>query len=139
MGRKGKETTVEERKIILNLRNQNKTIKEISEIVNRPKSTITSIIKRFSGSENLQNKARIGRPKKLTSRETRKIVQIVKRNPKTTSSKIAAEFKELTGKDIHPRTVRRTLHSAGYSARVCRKKPCITKVNKEKRSLLRSS
>lgn len=52
MGRKGKETTVEERKIIVNLRKQNKTIKEISEIVKRPKSTITSIISRHIGTGN---------------------------------------------------------------------------------------
>lgn len=52
MVRKGKETTVEERKIIVNLRKQNKTIKEISEIVKRPKSTITSIISRHIGTGN---------------------------------------------------------------------------------------
>lgn len=133
MGRKGKETTEEERKIIINLRNTNKTIKEISEIVKRPKSTITSILHRFDGCTNYKNKDRDGRPKKLTERESRKLIQIVKKNPKITSSKIAGQIKEMTGKDIHPRTVRRTLHSAGYSARVCRKKPCITKINKEKR------
>ena len=103
------------------MQNQSKTNNEISEIVNRPKSKITSIIKRFSGSDNFQNKIRDGRPKKIMQRESRKIIQIVKKIL-STSSKIAAEFKDLTGKDIHPRTVRRTLHNAGYSARVCRKK-----------------
>lgn len=39
------------------------------------------------------------------------------------------EFK----KDVHPKTIRRTLHRAGYSARVARRKPHISEINKKKR------
>ena len=42
-------------------------------------------------------------------------------------------LKENTGTGVHPRTVCRVLNSAGYNARVCRKKPQISKVNQMKR------
>ena len=42
-------------------------------------------------------------------------------------------LKENTGTGVHPRTVRRVLNSAGYNARVCRKKPQFSKVNQMKR------
>ena len=44
MAPKRKETTEEERKIIINLREKNKSIREIGEIVRRPYSTVKKII-----------------------------------------------------------------------------------------------
>lgn len=133
MGRKQKETTEEERKIILELHKQNKTCAQIGEIVKRSRYTIYSIIKRFKNETSLKSRPHTGRPRKLSTKEERKIVRKVKQNPKITSTQIAAEVKEELGKEIHPKTVRRTLHRAGYSSRVARRKPHISKVNQEKR------
>lgn len=58
---------------------------------------------------------------------------MVKKEPKTSSSKICEEIKESSGTKVHPRTVRRVLKNEGYNARVCRKKPFISKVNQKKR------
>lgn len=133
MGRKGKETTVEERKIILNLFKLGKTVSEIAESVGRPRTTVQDIIKRYKNGENLSNKARTGRPCRLTDREKRKIVQIIGKEPKVSSSKVRAELLEFSGKEVNSRTVRRVLNKAQYNARVCRKKPLISKVNQAKR------
>lgn len=62
MGRKQKETTEEERKIIINLRNEGKSLRKIGESVNRPYSTIKSIVDRYSSSNNFKNEERLGRP-----------------------------------------------------------------------------
>ena len=79
------------------------------------------------------NKERSGRPQKLTLREERKVVSIVKKTPKILTSEITAEIQEHHGKQVHPRTIRRTLHRAGYHAQVPRRKPFIIKVNEKKR------
>jgi transposase len=133
MGRKGKETTVEERRIIMNLFKLKKTVSEIAKSVGRPRTTVQDIIKRYKHSENFENKVRRGRPCKLTDREKRKIIQIVEKEPKASSSKVRAELLEFSGKEVHSRTVRRVLNKAQYNARVCRKKPLISKVNQAKR------
>lgn len=133
MNQKRKETTIEERKIILNAYNQSKTIREICSLVNRPRTTITGIIKRFKDEPECKYLPRSGRPPALSVREKREIIKIVKKEPKTPSTEIAAAIKESTGTVVHPRTVRRALNSSGYNARVCRKKPQISKVNQTKR------
>lgn len=133
MSEKRKETTIEERKIILSAYKQNKTIREICTLVNRPRTTIAGIIKRFKDDPTCEYQTRSGRPPALSVREKREIVKIIKKEPKTSSSEIAAMLKENTGTGVHPRTVRRVLNSAGYNARVCRKKPQISKVNQMKR------
>lgn len=86
MGRKGKETTESETKIILNMRKQNKSYGEIAEIVKRSRYTIRNVIKRFLNSENLKSRARSGRPRKLSDRGEWKILRTIKKDPKTTSS-----------------------------------------------------
>lgn len=72
-GRKGKETTIEERKIILRLHSQQKSYADIAKIVNRTRSTVQYIIKRFENENNIENKHRNGRPKLLTVREEKNI------------------------------------------------------------------
>lgn len=133
MGRKGQETTESERKIILNLHKNNKSYGEIGKIVNRSPYTVRSVIKRFKGSNNLKNRARKGRPRKISKKGGRKIVRMIKKKPKTTSSELAAHLRDHLGVQAHPIIVRRALHRAGYSARVARKKPLISKKNKKRR------
>lgn len=60
MGRKAKETSEEERKIIINLHNQCKSLCEIAKFVNRPRSTVQTVIDRFSITKTLKNKPRGG-------------------------------------------------------------------------------
>lgn len=133
MGRKQKETTESERKIILELHKKSKSYAEIAEIVKRSRFTVASIVRRYKGSSDVTSFPRTGRPRKLTAREETNIIRKIKKNPKTTSTELAAECLEELGKEIHPKTVRRTLQLAGYSSRIARKKPLISKVNKTKR------
>ena len=133
MSRKTKETAIEERKIILNLYKMNKSYNEIAQIINRSRFTVRSVIKRFKSEENLENQIRSGRPSKVTIREKRKIVNIVKKDPKTNSTEIASMLKAECEKEVSTKTVRRVLKDAGYSARAARRKPYISKINQKKR------
>ncbi|GFX19797.1 transposable element Tcb1 transposase [Trichonephila clavipes] len=109
MDLKGKEITPEERKIIIKLRNEGKTLQEIGKIVGRTHSSIQRVINNYTPSKSVISKPRFGRPSKLTLREKK-------------------EFK----KTLHEDTIRKILKKAGYHGRVARKKPHISAVNRQK-------
>ncbi|GIY98674.1 uncharacterized protein CEXT_425782 [Caerostris extrusa] len=71
MDLKGKEMTPEERKIIIKLRNEGKTLREIGKIVGRTHSSIQRVINNYTSSKSIISKPRSGRPSKLTAREKR--------------------------------------------------------------------
>lgn len=133
MSGKGKETTTTERKIILDLHAKGKSLSEIGEIISRSRYTVRSIINRFKDSKSLTSCRRSGRPKKLTNKEERSVVNCIKKNPRTTSSELAAGICEQFGKTVSTKTVRNIIHKAGYFSRIPRPKPFISKVNKAKR------
>lgn len=133
MGRKGRETTLEERNIIKNLFEEGKSYSFIGQILKRSRSTIQSIIKKLKEVGMLKNKQRCGRPKKFSASEERKIVRIVKKKPDISASEIASELQEYNNKEVHPKTIRRVLHREGYRCRVARRKPLVSVANKKKR------
>ncbi|KAJ4427163.1 hypothetical protein ANN_24779 [Periplaneta americana] len=92
MGSNRKETYEETRKVIIKLHNQCKTLREISEIVGRPRSTIQSITDRFCLSKTVKNKPSPGRPKVLTEHDERVIIREIKKDPKITAIKIAVDL-----------------------------------------------
>ncbi|GIY85162.1 uncharacterized protein CDAR_581031 [Caerostris darwini] len=71
MDLKGKEITPEERKIIIKLRNEGKTLREIGKIVERTHSSIQRVINNYTSSKSIISKPRSGCPSKLTAREKR--------------------------------------------------------------------
>ncbi|XP_026826240.1 uncharacterized protein LOC113562122 [Ooceraea biroi] len=121
MGRKNKETNEEERKIIIKLHNQCKSLREIAQLIDRPRSTVQSIIDRFCIRKTAKNKPRTGRPQAFTETDKRFILRQVKLDPKTSASKIAGELKN-RGVDVSANTVRNVLRENGYHGRVARKK-----------------
>lgn len=133
MAGKGKETSVEERKIILRLHAEGKSLSEIGKIVSKSRYTVRSVINRFKGKKNLDSKPRTGRPRKLNDKEQRCVVKFVKKDPTITSSSIATQLKNQFDKTVTPRTVQNVLREAGYNSRVPRKKPYISKTNQRKR------
>lgn len=133
MARKGKEITQEEKKIILRLHEQKKSYRDIGKILNRSRYTIRNIVKKFKNKESLINRRRSGRPRKLTIREERVIIRNMKKKPKITSTELKAILGEQFNVDVHQETIRRALRRAGFSSRIARKKPSISKKNKKLR------
>uniref|UniRef100_A0A0K8UV17 Transposable element Tc1 transposase n=1 Tax=Bactrocera latifrons TaxID=174628 RepID=A0A0K8UV17_BACLA len=132
MGR-GKEIHLEVRKLIIKLYLENKSLREIGKVVGKSHSSVQTIIKSYINTGNLHSKPRSGRPKILTPREERNIVTVVSANPIISAVKLTQDIYDSTQKKISPQTVRNVLYSAGYHGRVARRKPYISKVNKEKR------
>ena len=91
MGRKCKETSLGERKIIINLHQKGKSYANISSIVKKSRSTIQSIVNKYKEDAILQNLLRCDRPRILSLRKERNIVRIIKKRPETTTFEIATE------------------------------------------------
>ncbi|KAK3916467.1 hypothetical protein KUF71_006241, partial [Frankliniella fusca] len=132
MGRKGKETTEADRKVIIRLHNKCWSLKKIADTVGRPRSTVQSIIDRFSATKTLANKPRSGRPPSLSESDKRFVVREIKKNPRTSAPKIAAAL-TVRGTPVSTSTVRNTLRDVNFHGRQARKKFWVSKVNREKR------
>lgn len=133
MSRKGRETTVEERRIAVNAYCGGKSYAEVAELLGRPVTTIRSIIYRYGKLGFLSSLPRSGQPKKLNQREERTLVRKVIENPHLSAPKVNAILGDQLGKTVSTNTVRRTLYRAGFHGRVARKKPFISKKNKADR------
>lgn len=121
------------RKIIIKLHNECKTLREISEIVNRSRITIFKIIERYGIRKTLQNAKRTGRNSVLNDRDLRFIKKRIKLNPFDTATSICQELNLCFGKTVGVHTVRKSIRSMGYRNRVPRKKFFISEINRQKR------
>ena len=133
MRRKSVETTVEERKIIINLHNECKSSSEISRIVSRPRSTIKGIIDRYGSRKRVQNNTMSGRPRKLNQYNDRIIVRLIKKNPTLSACEITNELINGLSANISTSTVRNYLRTHGYHGRVARRKYFINEQSRKKR------
>ncbi|GFV63976.1 transposable element Tc1 transposase [Trichonephila clavipes] len=96
-----KETTIEERKLVIKLSNEGKSQRNMAKVVRRSINCIQKILQKF--------------------KKTGKI------DPKISAPKIAASTSNTLGRSVSAETVRRVLRKAGYNGRVARKKPLIAK------------
>lgn len=133
MESKGKEISVSERKIIIKLWKEGKSFRKIGQTIGRTYSSIQRVINNFKETGILTSKPRSGRPKILSVREERSIINMAKVNPRITSSKIIGNVKQMFKKSICAETARKILRKAGYHGRVARRKPYISLVNRRKR------
>lgn len=128
-----KQSTLEERKIVIKNYLEGKTQREIANIVNKSKSTVHDIIKRYNDDKRISNKQRAAVEKKLSQRDEKFIIREVQKNPFISAPKLTAIIKNNFGKDVHAETVRRVLRKNDLNGRVARKKPCISEKNRKDR------
>lgn len=128
-----RETTVEERQLIIKLHNEEKSLREIGRILSKPFSTIRYIIRKIKNTEQLNNSLRSGRPRKLTTRDENFIIREIKKNPFKSAPKLAATLYNVTEKHVHPDTIKNVLRKHGYRARTARRKPFVSIINRRKR------
>jgi transposase len=112
-----------------------KTVREIAEMQNIPKSTVGDVITRFKNLDQLDLLNRGGRKKILTERNENWIVRQVKKNPKTSVPVLTAELQERFKIQVSTEAVQKSLRQNGFNGLVARKKPYINKKNRIKRLL----
>lgn len=129
---KGKELTEFERGEIVGLRKAKHSIREIAEILKRSRKTVENAINDYFKKNKTSAAQRSGRPKKLSERDDRQIIKIIKKNPKSTINEVIQELDKLNI-SVSDKTIRNTLHSKNYYGRKAIKKPLISEKNRKKR------
>ncbi|GFW27376.1 transposable element Tc1 transposase [Trichonephila clavipes] len=110
-----------------------KSVREIADILQKPKSTVSDVIVKWKrrGSETAEKIT--GRPKILGERSRRTLKRVVKQNRKSSLVEISHEFQSLSGISVSSRTVRRELENLGFNGRAAAHKPNITPQNAKHR------
>ena len=133
MPKKTKETSGEQRELIVKLVNSGKSMKGVAKLIGCGKTTVFDIIKKHKQTGSVQNCPRIGRPSKITPRNRARIVRYGKESRFYSAEAIQIRLEDTVGLKIHPRSVNRVLQKGGFVSRVPRKIPVISMKNKKKR------
>lgn len=124
---------VEIKKLILKLKNENKSLSEISKIVGRPRSSVQYVLQNFKKTKSFEVTPGRGRKPKLNEHLKRLIEREIKKDPKISAPTIAINLTERENISVNPQTIRNFLYTKGYRGRVARKKPYISPKNVKKR------
>ena len=104
------------------------TLREITQIINIPKSTVDDINTRGTGI----SKPRSGRPRKLSPRDIRQIIRHIRTNKHTRRLSLSTLKKDLH-LSVHEHTIHSALQQAGYFHRVARHRPYLNKLDRSRR------
>ncbi|CAI9617078.1 unnamed protein product, partial [Staurois parvus] len=107
----------------------NRSIREISLLLNIPQSTGSGIITKWKQLGTTATQLRSGRPCKMTEQGQRMLKRTVLISRQLSAESIAKDLQTLCGLQIRPKTVRRELHEMGFHGRAIASKPCITMCN----------
>lgn len=121
---KMRQTTIAEREIIIRNYKNRKSIREISEIIGKKKSTVHNIIKRYRERGNVCDKKRnLTNRRKIDDRNSRFVLRLVKQNPNISAVDLKKQLQEEKNVEVSAETIRRLLKNNKFYARVPRRKP----------------
>ena len=127
------ELTEFERGEIIGLWKGGHSERNIGEILDHPKTTIHDIITNYKNSQQITAVSRPGRPLKLTERNIRQIVRIVKEDRQQSLDEITKNFSESLSISVSSSTIKHVLHNEGYFGRAGKRKLLVSKTNRTKR------
>ncbi|CAI9590708.1 unnamed protein product, partial [Staurois parvus] len=110
----------------------NKSIRDISWLLNIPRSTVSGIITKWKQLGTTATQPPSGRPCKMTERGQRMLKRTVRRSHQLSAESIAKDLQTWCGLQIST-TVCRELHGMGFHGRAAASKPYITKCNAKRR------
>lgn len=121
------------RQKIIQFHKEGLSTRKIGERLKMGHTTVQYIIRKYKKTHSVLNAARHGRPRKTNTRTDRYICQLVMKKRTSSARKIAAEVENATGTKVCAQTIRNRLNEANFGGRVARKKPFISKRNRQKR------
>ncbi|GFV39588.1 HTH_Tnp_Tc3_2 domain-containing protein [Trichonephila clavipes] len=95
-----RETSIDVRKFILRLFKKGKYYREIAKIVGRSHSCVQKIIGRFKSDGLIENKNGRGRKSILSDVSKRKVLKVMKIDPKLSAVKLASETSRIMGRSV---------------------------------------
>jgi transposase len=128
----GKELTIEQKEIILNLSNEGCSNYKMQSMTGINSRTIKKFMKRMRERGNIENLPRRGGIRKTIPRDNRILFRSVKTNRRQTLKDVTARFNQRTSCNVSPRTVCRRLFREGYKRRVVSKNITISQVNRQR-------
>ncbi|KAJ4427325.1 hypothetical protein ANN_24945 [Periplaneta americana] len=117
MGRKDKQTTFNQRQLVIFHHEKGKPIPNIADLLQMERSTVSDIILRYKNEDRIELSKQTGRRKVLTDREKSLIIRQIKKNPRISASKLASEIESATGKKVHAQTIRWAIHKRKNSTK----------------------
>ncbi|CAI9567303.1 unnamed protein product, partial [Staurois parvus] len=110
----------------------NKSICDISWLLNIPRSTVSGIITKWKQLGTTATQPPSGRPRHMTGRGQHMLKRTVCRSRQLSAESIAKVLQTWCGLQIS-KTVRRELHGMGFHGKAAASKPYITKCNAKRR------
>jgi transposase len=98
------------------------TLSKVQRLYGIPESTVRGICNAAVWQRHDQSKSCSGRPKKLSLRNKRHVIRIVRLDPKIIYKNLLAK----TGIDVSAKTVYRLLKEKGITNWICKKRPLLT-------------
>ena len=121
------------RALIWGLRNAGLSWKEVAQNVGKTRRAVRFIYQTVRKNASFKEKSRSGRPKKLSDRDRRKVIEILRKAKVKTAEAVRKEAAIAHEINVSVSTIRRAFKECGYVARVKRKKPLLTAEEKRKR------
>ena len=133
MGPKRKQMTPEQKEVAINLHLDGRNQRYIADVLGISQSGVSKFLKRYGERENIENKARSGRPSLCDDRVDRKILRCMKGNRRTPLNELTSLINVSLPRKLSSRTVRRRLSFHGFSRRKVRKVITISPINRKLR------
>ena len=127
----GKELSDDLKRRIVVQHEDSQGYKKIANTLNPSCSTVAKIIQRFKRAGSTQNRSRVGRPKKLSSRAKRHIQMLSLKDQRRSAVSIVTEIEEVVGQPVSAQTIRRTLHQIGVHGFQPRRKSLLKTIHKK--------
>jgi transposase len=129
---KSREWSRKTREEVITLHRKGNGYKKIAKMLNIPRDTIGSIIRKFKAKGTVETLPGRGRKKMLTSTAVRYLKRRVEKSPRVTAEELRKDLSDV-GTEVSAQTIRRTLRNEGLHARTPRRTPLLSPKNKKSR------
>uniref|UniRef100_A0A8C5PDE5 Transposase n=1 Tax=Leptobrachium leishanense TaxID=445787 RepID=A0A8C5PDE5_9ANUR len=129
---KSREWSRKTREEVITLHRKGNGYKKIAKMLNIPRETIGSIIRKFKAKGTVETLPGRGRKKMLTSTAVRYLKRRVEKSPRVTAEELRKDLSDV-GTEVSAQTIRRTLRNEGLHARTPRRTPLLSPKNKKSR------
>ncbi|KAI4876537.1 hypothetical protein NFI96_002225 [Prochilodus magdalenae] len=130
---KAREWSQKTREEVIALHKNDNGYKKIAKLLNIPRDTIGSIIRKFKLKGTVETLPGRGRKKILTATAVRYLKRNVEKNPRVTAKELKKDLSDV-GTEVSAQTIRRALHNEELHARTPRRTPLLTPKNKKEKS-----
>lgn len=118
MGRRREELSDFQRGTVVGCYQCKKSVREISDLLDLPKSTVSTVILNWKRGGITTALPRSGRPHKIKEKDRQMLEKIAQESCLPSIQALTSEFQKVSGVTVSCKTVRRELHEMGFRGRV---------------------